>query len=169
MSLNTGYFSLVASSIAICASKLTVVHLLTVRERLLSNNLVQKSDDAVLRPIRSLLTVLSGCYGPSLGGAAFISRCERIGKNIAENEPMFFLLAIGYGLMVHSADKDTTVATTTSSAKALVQVYTAARVAHTIVYLTDVGSAVALRAMCYVTGLVSGVALVGLTFKARTK
>jgi uncharacterized MAPEG superfamily protein len=144
---------------------LTVVHLLTVRERLLSNNLVQKSDDAVLSPIRSLLTVLSGCYGPSLGGIAFISRCERIGKNIAENEPMFFLLALGYGLLVHSADKDTT-ATTTSSAKALVQVYTAARVAHTIVYLTDAGSAVALRAMCYVTGLVSGVALVGLTFKA---
>ena len=88
MSLNSEYSKALTTSACCLALKMGVLHLLTVRERLLTDQYVQKQDDQHwLGPI---LKIAMGCVqGTGLGGQAFIDRCERMGKNCAENEPFF--------------------------------------------------------------------------------
>ena len=163
MSLNTAYFGVVANGMAVCAAKITVVHMLTVRERLMSGQFVQSVDSTLLSPIATVFKTLMGCFGPSLGGEPFIARCERIAKNVAENETIFFLLAMSYGLMNPPQDGKTQTATQ------LVQIYTGARVAHTLVYLTnfELPTKLGLRGVSYIVGTLCGVSLVGLVATAK--
>lgn len=175
MSLNfsSTYFSVVATGISICAVKATFVHLLTVRERLMTDVFVEPKDVTIVSPLRAMFMTLTGCVvGSSCGGAIFVARCERIGKNIAENEPFFFLVALAYGTLLlsdnyssSSSSSTTSSSTTVETAVTLVQVYTASRVAHTLVYLTNVGFSIGLRGLSYVVGITSGLAMVYLTLQ----
>jgi len=81
---------------AVLATKIGIVHLLTVRSRIMSGALVQSSDDKnyLVPPLKVIL----GCYGSDFGGVTFVERGERIAKNCAENEPFFIGLATAAGL-----------------------------------------------------------------------
>jgi uncharacterized MAPEG superfamily protein len=143
-----------------------MLHLLTVRERIRSEIFPEKKDPTMLPALgRIFSTLLGASVGPSFGGAAFIDRCQRIGKNIAENETMFFLLALAYGTMIQNSSSDTAKNSSLSTSMSLVQVYTASRVAHTFVYLTNIGFPFALRGVSYVVGLLCSGGMVALTMK----
>jgi uncharacterized MAPEG superfamily protein len=163
----SSYFSVVANGISVCAVKLTLLHLLTARERLRSENFPEKNDPTMLPPLRSAFSLMLGSsVGPSFGGAAFIDRCQRIGKNIAENETMFFLLSLAYGTLLQNNSNNSTKGHSTQlTAMLLVQVYTASRVAHTLIYLTNVGFPFALRGFSWVVGSLCSGAMVALTMK----
>jgi uncharacterized MAPEG superfamily protein len=160
-----GYFSVVATSISVCAVKLTLVHLFTVRERLMSDVFCRKKRDKTMwSPIRTVAQawVVSGnSYG---GAAAFNARCERAGKNIAENETTFFLLALPFGMYLSSNAAAPN--TTTETAMTLVKVYTAARVSPTLFCLTNIGFNVGLRSLSFMVGMLCAVGMVPLTLYA---
>ena len=132
--------------------KITLLHLLTARERLLSDEPAQPADkDNFLLPIlKSALLCISGT---SLGGKAFIERAERNTKNCAENEPYFLALAT-VGALTGSVPA--------AVGAALINVYTAARCAHTTAYLLGDKVNSAFRAGTYVTGVVSTLAFAAL-------
>lgn len=155
MSLNTAYFSVVATSIAICSVKLSLIHLVTARERLYSDNWIREKDGKQLSFIRQTFSLLLGAsVGQSFGGTEFCDRCERIAKNVAENESLFFLMALGYGLMSGGAGLPLD-----QSAVQIVKTYTAARITHTLVYLLDVGTSIGLRGMVWSIGTVCNIVL----------
>jgi uncharacterized MAPEG superfamily protein len=161
-----GNFSVVATSISVCAVKLTLVHLLTVRERLMSDVFCRKKGTKRCGPpsgqsLRPTWVVSGNSRG---GAAAFIARCERAGKNIAENETMFFLLALPFGMYLSSNAAAPN--TTTETAMTLVKVYTAARVSPTLFYLTKIGFNVGLRSLSFMVGMLCAVGMVPLTLSA---
>jgi uncharacterized MAPEG superfamily protein len=138
---------------------------MTARERLRCDTFPEKNDPTMVTPLRfAFSTMLGASVGPSFGGPVFIDRCQRIGKNIAENEPMFFLLALAYGALVQNSS-NTTMGSTLSTAMLLVQVYTASRVAHTLIYMTNIGFPLALRGLSYVVGLLCSAGMVAMTTK----
>ena len=144
-----------------CSVKLTLLHLITVRERLYSENFVRESDGKSLPIILKFFSVVLGAtVGPSFGGKEFCDRCERAAKNVAENEPLFFLMAVGYGLMLGNDSSEDT-----SLAIQLVQTYTYARIGHTVVYLLDIGGKIMLRGMVWTVGSVCNMILAAKIFQ----
>mmetsp|Transcript_26139 Transcript_26139/g.62101 ORF Transcript_26139/g.62101 Transcript_26139/m.62101 type:complete len:170 (-) Transcript_26139:152-661(-) len=165
LNINNSYFSVVATSMAMCSVKLTLLHLITVRERLHSENFVRESDGKSSPIILKIFsTVLGATVGPSFGGKEFCDRCERTAKNAAENEPLFFLMAVGYGLMLGSSGSGSE--EDASFAIQLIQAYTYARIGHTLVYLFDVGGIIMLRGMVWTVGSVCNMILAAKIFQS---
>jgi uncharacterized MAPEG superfamily protein len=77
---------------------------------------------------------------------------------------MFFLLAMAYGTLVQNSSS-TTLHSSLSTVMVLVHVYTALRVAHTMIYLTNIGFLFALRGLSYAIGLLCLGGMVALTMK----
>jgi len=143
MSLDPKYAKALTASAACLAVKISVLHLLTARERLITGQYVQKQDNQHL--FGSILKVIMGCVeGYGCGGAAFIERAERTAKGCAENEPFFLALATTAGLA--NAIPATLGAT-------LLQVYTACRCGHTLSYLMGEKLNTAFRTTTFIGGM----------------
>jgi uncharacterized MAPEG superfamily protein len=71
---------------------------------------------------------------------------------------------MAYGTLTQPSDS-TTLPSSLSMAMLLVQVYTASRVAHTLIYLTNIGFPFALRGLSYVVGSVCLGGMVALIMK----
>lgn len=91
------YMSSLFTASAVLAAKMGVIHLLTVRSRLMSGTLAQPFDKLGTF-VSKVFKVVFCCYGSDLGGVAMVERAERIAKNCAENEPFFLSLATAAGL-----------------------------------------------------------------------
>ena len=137
----TAYGNALLMASATLAVKITVVHLLTVRERMVIGQPVRENDKANYLDTFFKYALIA-CPHPSfqLGGADFIERCERVGKNCAENEPFFLLVATVAGL---------TVTTTDTFGAPLISLYAASRVAHTAAYLLGDAVNASLRSVAY--------------------
>ena len=123
--LDSNYAAALTTAAAALAIKITLTHVLTGRERLITLNYAQAADKQN-RLLPAFRAMFLGVPGSGLGGKEFIGRAERVGKNSAENEPFFLLLALTAGL---SGSIDTALGIT------LIQTYTVARIAHAVVYL----------------------------------
>ena len=150
MSISSEYSKALTTSACCLALKIGVVHLLTVRERLITDKYVQAQDSQHwLGPI---LKIVMGCVaGTGLGGQDFIDRTERIAKNCAENEPFFLVVAM-------TLDPSAVGAT-------CIQVFTAARMGYSISYLLGDKVNTAFRTVTYVVGLGTTLFLAGVGLK----
>ena len=154
MSLNLTYFSTLTTSAAILAIKIMVVHLATVRSRLLANYYAQPQDNkSIISPIFKIVLC---CFGSDFGGVKFVERAERISKNCAENEPFFLVLATIGGL-------SGAIPTAPSGmGRVLIQVYTIARCAHTAVFLLGETVNTSVRSVTYTIGVFATLGMAGL-------
>ena len=150
MSLKSPYFSALTTGAAVFGIKITVIHLATARSRIIANHPAQPHDlDSFVLPI---LKIVLGCFGPDFGGIKFVERAERITKNCAENEPFFLTLATIGGLSG---------AIPVVAGTALIKIYTAARCAHTFVFLLGENANTSLRSVTYVTGVFATLGMAG--------
>eukprot|EP00567_Pseudictyota_dubia_P016227 CAMPEP_0197441814 /NCGR_PEP_ID=MMETSP1175-20131217/7979_1 /TAXON_ID=1003142 /ORGANISM="Triceratium dubium, Strain CCMP147" /LENGTH=161 /DNA_ID=CAMNT_0042972149 /DNA_START=145 /DNA_END=630 /DNA_ORIENTATION=+ len=159
MSLNNSYGNSLALASAAFASKITVLHVLTVRERFLSSKFVGSKDEQIFFASFFRAFVLA-VPGTGLGGPDFIDRAERLAKNCAENEPFFVLMAAIAGL---AGAVDLELGTK------LVQAYIAARCAHTGIYLLGDKLNTALRSTSFVAGALTTLAFAGSVFAQIVK
>jgi uncharacterized MAPEG superfamily protein len=159
MSLNSDYGAALTMGAACLAIKITVVHLLTARSRLMTGAFAQPQDKT--NAIDPLLKVSLVCVGPDFG-VDFCPRSERIAKNCAENEPFFLVLATVAGL---SGSVPAALGVT------LIKTYTAARCAHTVVYLCGDRINSAVRSTMFVVGAFATLSLgaLALGFKMGSK
>eukprot|EP00545_Synedropsis_sp_CCMP1620_P012388 CAMPEP_0119012850 /NCGR_PEP_ID=MMETSP1176-20130426/7661_1 /TAXON_ID=265551 /ORGANISM="Synedropsis recta cf, Strain CCMP1620" /LENGTH=168 /DNA_ID=CAMNT_0006965885 /DNA_START=28 /DNA_END=532 /DNA_ORIENTATION=+ len=145
------YFSVLSTASAVLATKIALVHLASVRTRLMTDNGSQLNDDK--NALGPLFKIILCCRGPHFGGLEFITRVERIAKNCAENEP-FVLVMAAVGGLAGSVPVCVGVP--------LIKIYTAARCAHTVVFLMGDKVNTAVRAVMFTTGLFSGLGLAAL-------
>ena len=120
------------------------MHLVCVRERVKQDIAVFPKDNLVAvigKPILSL--------GPSFGAGEFISRCERITANNAQNRKGFMLLAC---FALSSAG-----ALPTKGKEALVA-YTYSRIAHNVFMALKIGT---LRSAAYLSSTVAALYVCG--------
>lgn len=148
------YFSTLCSASAILATKITVVHLLVVRSRLMADDPALPHDgQGVLNP---LLKKVLLCFGSDFGGKQFVSIGERLEKNCAENEPFFVLTAILTGL---------TASVPADIGTALVTTYTASRCIHSAVFLLGEKVNTSFRSVPYIISFSCALALSALGLK----
>jgi uncharacterized MAPEG superfamily protein len=117
----------------------------------MSQFLASDADSKIPKPIINFFTTMLCAFGNDFGGRDFVERCERIGKNCAENEPFFFLLALLYGLTVNADD---------AFAISIIRFFIGSRVIHTAAYLLyPWGSQTGLRAFAFVAGVAAHMSL----------
>ena len=150
MSLSNRFDALATAS-ALLAGKVTLVHLLCARTRLMIGKPAQPEDSSSLS--NAFFKGALFCTGPSLGGLDFILRCERVTANCAQNEPFFLLLALLGELSGKVPHAD---------GERLLVVYCAARTAHTAAYFLGPKLGSALRSLSYSAGAFTTLGFAGL-------
>ena len=154
MSLNNSYGTALTLASIVLASKITLLHVATARERIITENYVRRVDEK--NALISIFKLVTFAYpGTAIGGADFIERAERIAKNCAENEPFFLALATIAGITENiPVELGTT----------MIQAYVAARCAHTGIYLMGDNLNSALRGCTFVFGALTTLAFAGMTY-----
>eukprot|EP00980_Cylindrotheca_fusiformis_P011645 scaffold2751_cov131-Cylindrotheca_fusiformis.AAC.12 len=144
------FLTTLCTASAVLAAKIGIVHFLTVRSRMMSKDPAVPHDggNALLPVLRNALL----CFGSDFGGKKFVFLGERLAKNCAENEPFFLVLAGLCGM---------TGAVPNDIGCTLVTVFTAARVAHSGVFLLGDKVNTAFRSTPYVVGLACNFMMAG--------
>jgi len=156
----SNYFGTLSLAAGCLATKVIAVHLLTARTRLMTgiNAGGPKDSDNWLLPILKTALV---CTGSDFGGAAFVERAERVGKNCGENEPFFLALATVVGL---AGNVPATLGVS------LIKMYTVSRVSHTVVYLLGSEKVnAAVRALTWIGGVSATLAMSACAFGFQPK
>lgn len=110
---------------------------------------IEHDVDGVLNPI---LKKILFCFGSDFGGSKFVFLSERLAKNCAENEPFFLILATLCGLSG---------AVPSCIGRYLVTTFTAARVAHSGVFLLGDKINASFRSSTYIAAMACTMAMAG--------
>eukprot|EP00339_Tiarina_fusa_P003881 CAMPEP_0117079398 /NCGR_PEP_ID=MMETSP0472-20121206/56020_1 /TAXON_ID=693140 ORGANISM="Tiarina fusus, Strain LIS" /NCGR_SAMPLE_ID=MMETSP0472 /ASSEMBLY_ACC=CAM_ASM_000603 /LENGTH=103 /DNA_ID=CAMNT_0004806611 /DNA_START=102 /DNA_END=410 /DNA_ORIENTATION=+ len=97
LSIDSAYLAALVWSAAILSARLMVLHILSVRSRLMVSFFATNEDKSTISLFQIVKIMLLG-FGPDFGGKPFVERIMRITRNCAENEPHFLVLALLCGL-----------------------------------------------------------------------
>jgi hypothetical protein len=97
LSIDSAYLSALVWLASILSARLMVLHILAVRSRLMIS-FFATYEDKPDNPLFKIVKILLLGFGPDFGGKQFVERIMRITRNITENEPHFFVLALLCGL-----------------------------------------------------------------------
>eukprot|EP00977_Amphora_coffeiformis_P029360 scaffold40257_cov191-Amphora_coffeaeformis.AAC.1 len=151
MSLKSTYATTLCTASAVLATKVCLVHLITVRSRLMVEDpAIPHDGKGVLNPILRKLLL---CFGSDFGGTKMVFLGERLAKNCAENEPYFLLLAATCAL---SGTVPSCIG------RPLIQTYMVARVAHSGFFLFGDKVNTSFRSVTYIVGMTCTLVMAGL-------